>query len=79
MTLERLKTIVREELEKVLTEKSVSKQQQKFMGMVRAVQKGEMDAPSPEVAKAAETMKKKDVKDFAKTKHKGLPKKVKKK
>jgi hypothetical protein len=60
-----------------LDEKSVSKQQQKFMGMVRAVQKGEMDAPSPEVAQAAKTMKKKDVKDFAKTKHKGLPDKVK--
>ena len=54
-------------------EKAVSKQQQKFMGMVRAVQKGEMDAPSPEVAKAAKSMSKKDVKDFAKTKHKGLP------
>jgi hypothetical protein len=60
---------------KIVIEKSVSKQQQKFMGMVRAVQKGEMDAPSPEVAKAAKTMKKKDVKDFAKTKHKGLPNK----
>ena len=60
-----------------IDEKSVSKQQQKFMGMVRAVQKGEMDAPSPEVAQAAKTMKKKDVKDFAKTKHKGLPDKVK--
>jgi len=58
---------------KIVIEKSVSKQQQKFMGMVRAVQKGEMDAPSPEVAKAAKTMKKKDVEDFAKTKHKGLP------
>jgi len=58
---------------KIVIEKSVSQQQQKFMGMVHAVQKGEMDAPSPEVAKAAKTMKKKDVKDFAKTKHKGLP------
>ena len=59
-----------------IEEKAVSKQQQKFMGMVRAVQKGEMDAPSPEVAKAAKSMTKKDVKDFAKTKHKGLPDKV---
>ena len=56
-----------------LGEKAVSKSQQKFMGMVRSVQKGEMDAPSPEVAKAAKTMSKKDVKDFASTKHKGLP------
>lgn len=58
---------------RVVIEKAVSKSQQRFMGMVRAVQKGEMDAPSPEVAKAAQTMKKKDAKDFASTKHKGLP------
>ena len=55
-------------------EKAVSKSQQKFFGMVRAVQKSGMkQAPSPEVAKAAKTMSKKDVKDFASTKHKGLP------
>jgi len=41
--------------------------------MVRATQKGDMKAPSPEVAAAAKSMKKKDVKDFASTKHKGLP------
>ena len=58
---------------RVVIEKSVSKSQQRFMGMVRAVQKGDMKAPSPEVAKAAKSMKKKDVKDFASTKHKGLP------
>lgn len=60
-----------------LDEKAVSKAQQKFMGMVHAAQKGEK-AASPEVAKVAKSMKKKDAKDFAKTKHKGLPKKVKK-
>ena len=43
------------------------------MGMVHAVKKGEMAAPSPEVAQAAASMKKKDAKDFASTKHKGLP------
>jgi len=53
-----------------------SKQQQKFMGMVRAAQKGELKDPSPAVKKAAKTMKKKNVEDFASTKHKGLPKKV---
>jgi len=58
---------------RVVIEKAVSKSQQRFMGMVRAVQKGDMKAPSPEVAKAAKTMKKKDAKDFASTKHKGLP------
>lgn len=54
---------------------SVSKSQQRFMGMVRAVQKGDMKAPSKEVADAAKSMKKKDAKDFAKTKHKNLPEK----
>jgi len=56
-----------------------SKQQQKFMGMVHALQKGDMkpsDA-SPAVKKAASSMKKSDAKDFASTKHKGLPRKVK--
>jgi hypothetical protein len=33
---------------------------------------------SGQARKMARTMKKKDVKDFAKTKHKGLPKRVKK-
>lgn len=56
-----------------LDEKALSKQQQKFMGMVYAVKKGEMKAPSPEVAKAAAGMSKKSARDFAKTKHKGLP------
>ena len=54
---------------------AVSKAQQRFMGMVHAVKKGDMSAPSPEVAQAAASMKKKDAKDFASTKHKGLPEK----
>ena len=54
---------------------AVSKAQQRFMGMVYAVKKGEMSAPSSEVADAAASMKKKDAKDFASTKHKGLPEK----
>ena len=62
-----------------ITERAKSKSQQRFFGMVRATQKGEMEAGSSEVAKAAASMSKSDVKDFAKTKHKGLPeKKVKK-
>ena len=52
---------------------AVSKAQQRFFGMVRATQKGEMENPSPEVAKVAATAKRSDVKDFASTKHKGLP------
>ena len=58
-----------------LEEKAVSKQQQKFMGMVHATQKGEK-APSKAVAKVASTMKKSDATDFASTKHKGLPEKA---
>jgi len=59
-----------------LSEKAKSKAQQRFFGMVRAAQKGE-GAASPEVAKVAGEISKKDAKDFAKTKHKGLPEKKK--
>ena len=62
-----------------LYEKAVSKKQQRFFGMVRATQKGEMENPSPEVAKVAATAKRSDVKDFAATKHDELPEKKKKK
>jgi hypothetical protein len=55
-----------------------SKAQQRFMGMVHATQKGEMDNPSTEVEKAADSMTDKAAKDFASTKHKGLPNHVKK-
>jgi hypothetical protein len=61
-----------------IQEKAVSKKQQRFMGMVHAAQKGEKPA-SKEVAKVAKGMKKKDAKDFASTKHKGLPEKAKSK
>ena len=54
---------------------AVSKAQQRFMGMVHATQKGDMDSPSPEVSKAADSMSDKDAKDFASTSHKGLPNK----
>jgi hypothetical protein len=54
-----------------------SKAQQKFMGMVHATQKGDMESPSPEVSKAADSMSDKDAKDFASTSHKGLPDKIK--
>ena len=52
---------------------AVSKQQKKFMGLVHAVQKGEV--PASKVSKAtkdaAEQMKKKDVEDFASTSENG--------
>ena len=56
-----------------------SKQQQKFMGIVRAIQKGDVPASkfSKDARDAAKDMSKSDVKKYAKTKHKGLPKKVK--
>ena len=58
------------------SEEAVSKKQQRFMGAVlHAKRTGE--SSTPEVAKAAGSMKTKDVKDFASTKHKGLPEKKK--
>ena len=54
-----------------------SKAQQRFFGVVKAMQKG--DKPKEgEAGKVAKSMKKKDVDDFASTKHKGKPEKVKK-
>jgi hypothetical protein len=58
---------------------SKSRQQQKFMGIVRSIQKG--DAPAGKFSKAAQkaakSMKKSSVRKYAKTKHDDLPKKVK--
>lgn len=63
--------------ENQIAEKSVSKSQQHFFGMVDAIQKGELDPDSlsnPEkFKKAANSISHKDVEDFASTKHKGLP------
>jgi hypothetical protein len=58
---------------------SKSKSQQRLMGMVHAYQKGELKDASPEIRKIAKSMKTKDATDFAETKHKGLPEKVRKK
>ena len=54
---------------------ALSKKQQRFFGIVRAIQKGDLAPTTPETAKAANDMKKSDVKKFASTKHKGLPEK----
>ena len=56
-----------------------SKSQQRFFGMVHAVQKGEMEAPSAEVADVASDISETAATEFASTKHKGLPVKKKKK
>ena len=64
-------------IENTLSEKSVSQQQQKFFGMVHAMQKGKkIPGASAELKKTAKDMSKSDAKDFAKTRHAGLPKKV---
>ena len=55
---------------------SKSKAQQRFFGMVDAYKKGEMKNASSKIKKAANGMSMDDVKDFAETKHKGLPEKV---
>jgi hypothetical protein len=65
-------------IEGELEEKAVSRQQQKIMGLALSVKKG--DTPKSKVSKKvqnmAKEMSKKDLEDFASTKHKGLPKRV---
>ena len=53
-----------------------SKQQQKFFGVVKAMQKGDIPKKG-EAGDVADDMTKKEVDKMASTKHKGLPKKVK--
>ena len=54
-----------------------SKAQQRFFGIVRGIQKGEVPTSySPEAAKVAKEMTPKSVKKLANTKHKELPEKV---
>jgi len=60
----------------LIAEKAVSKSQQRFMGMVCAYKKGEMEDASAEVVEAAKNMSKEDACDFAGTKHDKLPEKV---
>jgi len=57
---------------------SVSKAQQRFMGLVHAYKKGEVPASqvTQAVKDAAKSMKKKSTKKFASTKHDDLPNKV---
>lgn len=59
---------------------AVSKKQQKFMGIVHGLQKGTVKPSevSKKAQKVAKDMKPKAATDFASTKHKGLPTKVKK-
>ncbi len=52
---------------------AVSKAQQRFMGMVRAYQKGDLQHPSKKMKEVGNSMSMKTVRDFAATKHKDLP------
>jgi len=52
-----------------------SKKQQQFMGMVLKC-KTDGVCPSAAVKKAADSMTEKEIRDFAETKHRGLPTKV---
>lgn len=60
-------------LQGLLNEKAVSKAQQKLFGQVYAYKKGRLKNPSAAVRKIAKGISTKDSKDFAATKHKGLP------
>ena len=55
---------------------AVSKSQQRFFGVVKAMQKGDIPKKG-KAGKIAKSMSKDDVDDFASTKHKGKPEKVK--
>ena len=54
---------------------AVSKAQQRFFGMVDAYRKGDLKSSevSKDIKRAADDMSMKEIKKFAKTKHKGLP------
>jgi hypothetical protein len=52
---------------------AASKSQQRLMGLVRAVQKGDREAPNLKIKQMAQDMDTKDVKDYASTPTKGLP------
>jgi hypothetical protein len=54
---------------------AVSKQQQKFFGVVKSMQQGDIP-PRGAAGKVAKTMSKSDVDKFASTKHDKLPNKL---
>ena len=71
---ERTAKAIQKHMKEPVAEKAVSKKQQQFFGIVRAMQKGDMKK-SGEAGDVAKDISKSDAKKFAKTKHKGLPKK----
>ena len=57
---------------------AVSKKQQRFFGIIRAIKKGVFKGKkTPEIQRAASSISDKDSKKMASTKHKGLPEKIK--
>jgi hypothetical protein len=62
----------------VIGEKAESEQQQKLFGLALSVKRGETPRSevSAEVLKIVDSMSEKKIRDFAKTKHAGIPKKV---
>lgn len=63
---------------KYLQEKAESEQQQKLFGLALSVKRGKTSRSeaSPEVLKIVDSMSEKQIRDYAKTKHEGIPKKV---
>jgi len=61
-----------------LQEKAESQQQQKLFGLALSIKRGETSRSeaSAEVLKIVDSMTEKQIRDYAKTKHEGLPKKV---
>lgn len=62
----------------ILDEKATSEQQQKLFGLALSVKRGETSRSevSDAVLKIVDTMSEKKIRDYAKTKHSGIPRKV---
>jgi|TARA_R100000084_G_scaffold102199_1_gene57709 hypothetical protein len=73
--MKKLDALIENTVKAMVKEKAVSKQQQKFFGVVKAMQKGDIPKKG-KAGDAAKDMTKKDVDKYASTKHKGLPQKV---
>lgn len=69
---------VREEIESFLLEKAESEQQQKLFGLALSVKRGETPRSkvSQQVLDIVDSMSEAQIRKYAKTSHKGLPKKV---
>lgn len=81
MDIDKINKKIEEDIKKLVLEKSKSKSQQRLFALAKSVKQG--DTLRSEVSKAvldiADKVSGKDIEDFAATKHKGLPEKVKKK